>query len=79
MTVKESNEQLNQRLDDLLTYFERFQDEYRNDQERQSKTNEIVIKNETNIKNIWKLPVVISVLVTLMSGAGWILSVITGG
>ena len=78
MTIKESNEQINKRLDDIIDHFKRFEDKYEKNQKIQLEINNKVIENSTKINGIWKIPAVIGIVVTLISGIAITITIIGG-
>lgn len=78
MTIKENNEQINKRLDDIIDHFKRFEDKYEKDQTIQLEINNKVIENSTKIAGVWKLPTIIGTIVSLISGIAIVIAIIGG-
>ena len=83
MTIKENNEQINKRLDNVVNFFEIFRDEYRMDKKYQNDINIKILTeatiNKTNIKNMQKLPVFISAIASALGVVSVLIVIINGG
>jgi hypothetical protein len=54
----------------ILEELREFRKEYQEDKKKQLEINNMVIRNEEKIKGIWKIPVVSTFILSVISGIG---------